>query len=217
MKIVVNHLTRMQPGYICVAGIDTRTRAHVRPVLPRGRLTSDLLKRHGGPFDIAVVVDLGTVQPQGRPPETEDHIFDPSRIVMRHDMSAGSFWELLEGVCCGTFAEVFGDALEARGSGCTVDEGTGTASLGCVQLAKPPEIFINPFGKVRANVSDGSLNLDLSVTDLRFYEKDHRTPRAKMVDNVERRIGNGVAVILSEGWLGPSRHRVTPREGTGCR
>lgn len=53
MKIAVNHLTRMQPGYICVAGIDLETGSHVRPVLPSGRLSAALLRRNGGPFDIA--------------------------------------------------------------------------------------------------------------------------------------------------------------------
>ena len=42
----------MQSGYICVAGIDMQNNKHVRPVLARSRLTVDLLKRKGGPFDI---------------------------------------------------------------------------------------------------------------------------------------------------------------------
>jgi hypothetical protein len=52
MRIIVNHLTRMQPGYICVAGVDVSSGQHVRPEL-RGRLTTDLLTLNGGPFDIA--------------------------------------------------------------------------------------------------------------------------------------------------------------------
>jgi hypothetical protein len=31
MQIIVNHLTRMQVGYICVAGINTANNQHVRP------------------------------------------------------------------------------------------------------------------------------------------------------------------------------------------
>jgi hypothetical protein len=33
MLILVHHLTRMQPGFICVAGLDADTERHVRPVL----------------------------------------------------------------------------------------------------------------------------------------------------------------------------------------
>ena len=49
MRIVVNHLTRMQKGFMCVAGIDLDTRLHVRPVLDR-QMPIDLLSVHGGPL-----------------------------------------------------------------------------------------------------------------------------------------------------------------------
>src|SRR5215207_4985184 len=52
LQILVNHLTRMQPGYFCVAGVDVNTPRHIRPVLRRGRLTLDLLSTGGGPFDV---------------------------------------------------------------------------------------------------------------------------------------------------------------------
>jgi hypothetical protein len=77
MRIIVNHLTRMQPGYICVAGVDVSNGHHVRPVL-RGRLTTDLLASKGGPFDMAALVDIGRVESCGHAPETEDYNFDPS-------------------------------------------------------------------------------------------------------------------------------------------
>ena len=59
MRIVVNHLTRMQPSYICVAGIDVQDNEHIRPVLGRERLTVGLLARNGGAFDMGRLVDLG--------------------------------------------------------------------------------------------------------------------------------------------------------------
>jgi hypothetical protein len=65
MQIIVNHLTRMQPGFICVAGVDVSSGRHVRPVLGR-RLTTDLLASKGGPFDMAELVDLGAVECCGR-------------------------------------------------------------------------------------------------------------------------------------------------------
>jgi hypothetical protein len=63
VKIVVNHLTRMQQGYICVSGLKLGTCHHVRPILSGNRLSTGLLRRNGGPFDMAVIVDLGTVKP----------------------------------------------------------------------------------------------------------------------------------------------------------
>jgi hypothetical protein len=54
MQIVVNHLTRMQLGYICVAGVDVSSGQHIRPVL-RSRLNVDLLARNGGPFDLGIL------------------------------------------------------------------------------------------------------------------------------------------------------------------
>src|SRR5687768_2906304 len=98
MRLVINHVTRMQPGYICVAGIDVRTNQHVRPVLHRSRLTTDLLARNGGAFDIGRVVDLEPAEPSGSVPEIEDHIFDPGRVVAVEELDPDSFWELLNGI-----------------------------------------------------------------------------------------------------------------------
>ena len=46
MKIVVNHLTRMQLGRICVAGVDMATGKHVRPLLRDVRLSTQRLARN---------------------------------------------------------------------------------------------------------------------------------------------------------------------------
>ena len=92
MKIVVNHLTRMQQGYICVAGVDIETSQHIRPVLLGTRLGINLLARNGGPFDMAVVVDLGKVTPSPQRPEIEDHIFSPSSVRKMNTFSEKQFW-----------------------------------------------------------------------------------------------------------------------------
>jgi hypothetical protein len=199
MRVVINHLTRMQPGYICVAGIDVRTNQHVRPVLRRARLTTDLLARNGGAFDIGRVVDLEPAEPNGSGPETEDHIFDLGRLVAVEELDSDSFWELLNGIALETLTEIFGEALHAQRRGCAVDEDEGDASLGCLRTALPPSIEINRRGKIRARVADGTFDVDLSVTDLRLYEEDMQTPRAAMVANIQQRIQQGVGVILSVG------------------
>ncbi len=66
-------------------------------------------------------------------------------------------------------------------------------------MAVPPRITINRWGKIRAQVADGAFDVDLSVTDLRLYAEDQKTPRAKVVADMQRRIRRGVGVILSVG------------------
>jgi hypothetical protein len=162
-------------------------------------LSVDLLQRRGGAFGIATVVDLGTTQPRGTPPETEDQLFDPNQVTVVRELTPGRFWNLLKAVSQRRLTDVFGHDLKAQRSGCAVDEGTGIASLGCVRPLTRPKIFINGWGKIRASVSDGSFDVDLSVTDARLYKDDQQTPRTTLVAEVQRRIGRGVGVMLSVG------------------
>ena len=74
MKIVITHLTRMQKGFICVAGVDLATGQHVRPVL-RSQMRKELLARYGGPFDIGNIVELGWTKWIGTRPAMEDYLF----------------------------------------------------------------------------------------------------------------------------------------------
>lgn len=60
-------------------------------------------------------------------------------------------------------------------------------------------IAIDRWGKIRAQVADGAFDVDLSVTDLRLYAEDQKTPRAKVIADMQRRIQRGVAVVLSVG------------------
>lgn len=199
MKILVNHLTRMQARYICVAGLNLETNEHVRPVLAKSRLTVDLLKRKGGPFDIAVIVDLGNVQAQGKAPELEDYLFGQTELAAIKELSPGKFWKVLESVSRKTLREIFGKKLESQRRGCAVDEGVGSASLGCLLPVRPPQLSINGWGKLRVNINDGTFDVDLSVTDLRFYKDDSHELQPKLVDDVQRRIKKGVGVIVSVG------------------
>jgi hypothetical protein len=80
-----------------------------------------------------------------------------------------------------------------------VDLAHGIASLGCLRLATRPWIEVNGFDKIRLLLNDGAFNVDLSVTDLRLYEDDQKTPRRDVVDSVMARIRSGVDVILSVG------------------
>src|ERR1700684_1610869 len=124
MEIAVTHLTRMQPGYICVAGLDVKTGAHVRPVL-KGRLPANLLRQEGGPFEIGALVDMGEVKHVASPPEVEDYLFDPSKIRRLKRLEPKEVWKVLSSGTCKNLAGIFGKHLEVQANGAAVEEGTG--------------------------------------------------------------------------------------------
>lgn len=203
MRIVVNHLTRMEKGYICVAGLDIETESHVRPVLG-GRLNASLLARNGGPFDIGFVVDLGPITHAGHPPEVEDCKFDPRQASRVGMYAPNRFWELLKRAARPRLPEIFGPELTRRGAtSCAVDVGKGHASLGCLSPSERPDFFLRPRpdkpDQIRVHLRDGQLDLDLGVTDIRLYGDDHVTPNTSLVSQVAQSIKRGVGVVLSAG------------------
>jgi len=207
LRILVNHLTRMQPGYFCVAGVDVNTLRHIRPVLRRDRLTIDLLSTGGGPFDVGSVVYLGSTTNAGHPPELEDRRFDSARARWLFDNDPVDFWNTLHGVARESLAEIFGPALELWDESGTVDVGEGRASLGCLKPEKQPWLYIDHRGTVRMVLDYLMPSVDLSVNDLRLYERDGRTPRRDLVASVQQRLEAGVETILSVGLTRPWQKR----------
>jgi hypothetical protein len=197
MKIVVNHLTRMKPGYICVAGIDQSSGKHVRPVIAYSRITEDLLKRNGGPFDIAAAVDLGTVHARHSPPEVEDHVFDPRHAKAKAVLGPDKFWQLLQATSEPTLIDIFGTSLKSNGRSMAVDRGEGTASLGCWASGSPPVIEVDGYNKVKLRVQDEGRSLYVGVTDVRLHDGDQ--PKSKVITDLNRRLRAGVSCILSVG------------------
>jgi hypothetical protein len=208
MEIVVNHLTRMRQGYVCIAGVDIKTYRHIRPILPGTSLGTDLLARNGGPFDMAVVVDLGKVRPNPQRPEIEDHIFSPSSVRKMDTLSEKQFWRLLNEMAKRKLSDIFGKSLEMRGpKSCAVDVGKGEASLGCFLPHPQPKLYVQSReGKpdqIRIQVNDGCFDLDLGVTDIRMYGEDHVVPDKNVLRDVGGRLRKGEDVILSVGLTRP--------------
>ncbi|NUN97826.1 MAG: hypothetical protein HUU16_16810 [Candidatus Omnitrophica bacterium] len=209
MRIAIHHLTRMQAGFFCAAGIDWSNGAHVRPVLPNHqRLETRLLECHGGPFEIGALLDLGEVTPCPSAPESEDHLFDPRRVRRLERVRPELFWKALQRIAKSTFRELFGEDLQRVGiRKFAVEAGKGCRSLGCLapngRLAlrvaeapgKPP--------RVQLKMSDGNLAADLSVTDIRLYGGDHVTPDRKRIDQVAGRLSAGVPAIIAVGLTRP--------------
>ncbi len=205
MQIIVNHLTRMEEGYMCVGGVIVDTHQHVRPVLKDGRLETSHLSVNGGPFDIANVVDLGEVVSRARPPHVEDRICDPQTASLRGRATENQFWQLLRDLCQPTLKDIFGDELKPLGTsrGCGTDEGCGKASLGCLSPTANPQIYIKEWTgskpKIRMHFTDGEIAPDVSVTDIRLYEADHITPDVAAVERMKQAIAKSAEVILSVG------------------
>lgn len=204
MRIVVNHLTRMRSGYICVAGIDPDTGKHVRPHPESARWRKPDLVRRGGPFDIGAVVDLGRVSYIGKAPELEDYRVSANRARWMEDCVPHDFWSLLTQVAQTRLTHIFGDDLHLLGRNYVVDVGKGIASLGCLALSKPPILHVTAPNEVRLSFTGDPDGPSLKVTDLRLYEGEQAAVRYNVIQDMARRM-EGAGIILSVGlgrpWL----------------
>src|SRR5262249_20208034 len=94
-RLLINHLTRMKPPYICVAGLNERLE-HVRAVLPNGRRWKwDSLREEGGPLEIGAVVRFDSWRRVGSPPEVEDHLVPYLPPTYEYRIAPAKFKELM--------------------------------------------------------------------------------------------------------------------------
>ncbi|MEW6387193.1 MAG: hypothetical protein AB1491_06730 [Thermodesulfobacteriota bacterium] len=202
--IVINHLTRMSRGYICVAGIDLKTGEHIRPTVPRDRLSSRLLTRHGGPFDIGNIINLAEIRPEPDPPHVEDRLISPDKIIFEGVASAEEFWRILRNVSKHKLEDIFGAELKnIGGSNYGTDAGQGQASLGCLLPYDRPKLYVKDQHSDRPQIrmwfKDGQLNVDAPVNDLRLYSEDHFSNDMESLDRVRELIKSSEGIILSLG------------------
>jgi len=200
MRIVVNHLTRMDAPRICIAGIDPDAGRHIRPTTDHQHpLTRDLLASEGGPFALGALIELGQVIPDPKPPETEDHLFQPSRARVLGRLSPSRYLELLNEHACDRLHEIFGDELVRNGRTYAIDQDRGAASLGVLRVRRKPDLEVDRYGKLRLRLNDESKPAYLPVTDVRFVEPDHKTLEAELVADLRTRMRRGVRVLLMLG------------------
>lgn len=201
MRIVVTHLTRRQPGFICVAGLDTSTGQHVRPVLGADEaLGVHLLAGGGGPFRLGAEVDLGPVTPRGVPPAVENVLFDAKRASRVSDLAPHEFWALLESVAKRSLRGIFGEELHPEGRTAALDAGRGLASLGCLRPSRLLRVYVDPYGNCRVALADGDCSYSrVALADLRAHEPREWTPRDRVVSDLADRALRGEGVLLSVG------------------
>lgn len=194
----------MQPGYICVAGIEEGTLRHVRPVTPGARMYSALAGVMGGCFEIGALVDLGETRPCGTPPETEDVAFTAWSAEKIGVLPAGEFWRILQSVASDNLEDLFGGGLERAGGTFTVPQGKGSASLGCLIPESQPSLRLWE-NNIRLEFLYGGEPLRLSVTDLRLRHIADYQPDRDAVERVARKLRQGTPVLLSVGLTRPWR------------
>jgi hypothetical protein len=189
----------MKPGFICVAGVDPRTRRQIRPVIGTC-FTRDFLRHNGGPFEIGAEVDLGATTYVGRAPAWEDYRIDPRNLRHFRRLGPTEFWSLLERTSQPNLTAIFGSALERRNCdrSCTTAEKHGSASLGHLRPARRADITTNFSGRARATVYEAHFEFEISVTDFRLCRSDHQTPRLKLIEDVRARL-RSVPAILAVG------------------
>lgn len=194
----------MQPGYICVAGIEEGTARHVRAVTPGARMFSALAGVMGGCFEIGALVDLGETRPCGTPPETEDVAFSAWSAEKIRDLPPGELWRVLQSVAAGNLEKLFGKDLERAGRTFAVPEGHGATSLGCL-TPESRTVLRSWENKIRLEVHYRGEPVSLSVTDLRLYHVADYQPDRDVVERTARRLRRGAPVLLSVGLTRPWR------------
>jgi hypothetical protein len=190
----------MKAPRICVAGIDPSTLEHVRPTTQKSDLiTRAMLRSEGGPFGPGALVDIGYAEPDGQRPEVEDHRFATARARHVRDLSDEHYWNILGSVRHDGVSDAFGPELgEVRPRKFAIPAGQGIRSLAVVEV-EAPELYVDSWGKLFLDMADDGLHAKLRVTDARFYEPDHATVRSKLVEDVSRRLRDGVPVYAMLG------------------
>lgn len=141
MRITINHLTKMAPGFVCVAGIEQGTGRHIRPLTNR-RLRLEHIESTGGVFGLGAIVDLGRVRTDAKPPEVEDRSFLEHRLSQAGRIGPEAFQTLLESVAQNRLQRIFGPELARIGTSCALAKGSGVASLGVLRVQAIDDLIV---------------------------------------------------------------------------
>ncbi len=209
MEIVVSHLTRLNPGHICAAGIEIAASRHIRPVLERPLLLPVRLCQGSSPkIRVRSVIDLHDSKPCGEKPEVEDHECFLAHLVEVRRMQHQEFWELLNRMIKPNLTAIFGSALQQVGKNFATNAHDGDASLGCIRplyrfgLHLEIDRFENE-ERLKLLYSARGRVYRLPVTDLRFYTLPEFRIDRKAVNVVNGLFRGSEDVILSVGLTRP--------------
>ena len=228
MQLLINHLTRMQPGWICAAGIDLTTGKHIRPVAGHG-LPNNLLKRNGGPLRLGTVVDLGPSEFCGTVPEIEDRRFRIENLTEIRQTANAELCRTCEDMAESTLRAIFGDDLEwliheypgraaQRYSNehrpwgtAAVEQYCGIRSLGCYWAQSAQLICLENAGRsrVRLRFHEDDFAFDVPITDYRVYLADQITPDEITITELASAMANQTRTLIAVGLSRAYRHSET--------
>lgn len=196
MRILIQHLTAVGTDYFCAAGIcldgdEVGRTVRLVPVDPRKHFRSAyypirLLASHGGPFDMAAILDCSQLKPVGEPPSVEDYLAHEPDLKPAGGMwlQPDLFWNHLASSVQTCLTSVFGAALQTtRKRSAWLPSRTGVASLG---ILSPKHIngvrIAERMGSegleesVRISFEDVRGCYDLPLNDLRLYRSVPTAP-----------------------------------------
>jgi hypothetical protein len=200
----------MYSGHICAAGIELKTGKRIRPVL-RSPLPASVLAVRGGVFDIANELDLGRTQSCGKYPEVEDTLFVAAAAKVKQTMRGEAFFDRIRNFASSRLDSI-GPELVQEGTSLVTPPGKGRCSLVMTKALDPVRVTILPrrgedgtvSDKIRFALRDG---VELSVTDVRLYQRDMVTPDAERVRWLAERLAERPEVILCFGLGRPYNGR----------
>ena len=206
MQLLINHLTRMQPGYICTAGLELTTGQPIRPVAGGG-LKRELLAEEGGCLALGVVLELGPTQFAGRVPEIEDRQCDPTQFQVVEHLDPTEFLARNSQQAQETLADVFGGELQPHGHTRAIPQNHGLRSLGCCWGSACQLVVVDrgrgPRLKLQWHDRDGELLI--AVADWRFYEADHHSLRIDRIQLANQQLAQSPRTLLAVGLSRPYR------------
>lgn len=137
----------------------------------------------------------------------EDHEFDMTCASRVGDVDGEAYLGLLSAMHAPDLGSAFGPGLGPAGRTYAVEPGNGNSSLAVLRTENRPVLEINSYRDLRLWYNDAEPAAYLSVKDLRFFEDDQKTIKADVVDDVCRRLRQGVDAFLMLGltrpWLKP--------------
>ncbi len=206
MHLIINHLTRMQPGFFCAAGIDLKSGLHVRPILDTG-LRTELLSREGGPFELGATLDFGPMRFVGTTPEIEDRKFDVERLRVIEPANSEKMLAGCMQTAKSSLREIFKGDMIRVGTTLAVPENAGLYSLGCCWVEKPSLEVVTEGEphRLRLKWYEQNYRVSVGVADIRFYQSDHRTLKLDEVLQLQQSLEQSERVLLSVGLSRPYR------------
>lgn len=207
--IVISHVTKMSPGFVCVAGTDMATGEHIRPLTNR-QLRLAHLSIAGGVFNIGQKVDLGRTRRIGGLPEVEDRHFWEHQVQSVGRVLPDAFWAGLLAGAETRLQSIFGRELQPVGRSCATVSGEGRASLGYLIPSRVLDLRVVPrHGEIglhdtlRMELLVNQRTFDVPVTDIRFcgLRSDGLAwiVYRDIVEEVHERIRADVPLVLAVG------------------